>query len=52
MYRIPLNRPFLAGDELRYMAESIRCGQISGDGSFTRRCHGCWSSNSAQPGCC
>ena len=39
MYRIPLNKPFLAGDELRYVAESIRCGQISGDGTFTVRCH-------------
>ena len=39
MYRIPLNKPFLSGDELRYVAESISGGQISGDGSFTRRCH-------------
>src|SRR5581483_9424393 len=36
-YRIPLNRPCLIGDELLYVAESIRCGQISGDGCFTRR---------------
>jgi dTDP-4-amino-4,6-dideoxygalactose transaminase len=39
VYRIPLNKPFLAGDEMRYIAESISLGQISGDGSFTRRCH-------------
>jgi dTDP-4-amino-4,6-dideoxygalactose transaminase len=39
VYRIPLNKPFLAGDELQYVAESITRGQISGDGSFTRRCH-------------
>ena len=39
MYRIPLNKPFLTGNELEYVSESIRCGQISGDGKFTRKCH-------------
>lgn len=27
------------GNEQRYMAEAIAAGQISGDGSFTRKCH-------------
>jgi dTDP-4-amino-4,6-dideoxygalactose transaminase len=37
--RIPFNRPCLAGNEYRYIAEAISSGQASGDGPFTRRCH-------------
>lgn len=37
--RIPFNRPCLAGNEYRYIAEAIANGQASGDGPFTRRCH-------------
>ena len=36
---IPFNRPCLAGDEYRYIAEAIANGHASGDGPFTRRCH-------------
>jgi len=36
---IPFNKPHLTGKENVYMAEAVRIGQISGDGSFTRRCH-------------
>jgi dTDP-4-amino-4,6-dideoxygalactose transaminase len=36
---IPFNRPSLVGDEIRYMREAIDAGKISGDGSFSRRCH-------------
>ena len=36
---IPFNRPSLAGDELRYMAEAVETGHLSGDGRFTARCH-------------
>ncbi len=36
---IPFNRPCLAGNEYKYIAEAIACGYASGDGSFTRRCH-------------
>jgi dTDP-4-amino-4,6-dideoxygalactose transaminase len=39
VYRIPFNRPCLVGNEMQYVAEAIRCGHISGNGSFTRRCH-------------
>ena len=35
---IPFNRPFFAGNEQRYIAESIQKGQISGNGYFTKRC--------------
>jgi dTDP-4-amino-4,6-dideoxygalactose transaminase len=38
-YRIPFNRPSLAGAEQRYMAEALERGHISGDGHFTRACH-------------
>jgi dTDP-4-amino-4,6-dideoxygalactose transaminase len=38
-YTVPFNRPCLAGNEYKYIAEAIACGYASGDGSFTRRCH-------------
>jgi dTDP-4-amino-4,6-dideoxygalactose transaminase len=37
-YRIPFNKPFLSGDELKNIEEAVRLGHSSGDGSFTRRC--------------
>ncbi len=38
-YRIPFNRPCLAGNEYTYIAEAIVNGHASGDGPFTRKCH-------------
>jgi dTDP-4-amino-4,6-dideoxygalactose transaminase len=38
-YRIPFNRPCLAGRELEYMAQAVANGHISGDGPFSRKCH-------------
>jgi dTDP-4-amino-4,6-dideoxygalactose transaminase len=38
-YRIPFNRPCLAGNELRYVAEAVALGHVSGDGAFTKKCH-------------
>jgi len=38
-YRIPFNRPCFAGHEQKYIAAAIAAGQISGDGTFTRKCH-------------
>jgi len=38
-YRIPFNKPSLAGNEKRYMMEAIERGHISGDGHFTKQCH-------------
>ena len=40
-YRIPFNRPGLAGNEYEYIAEAIANGHASGDGPFTRKCHAC-----------
>lgn len=37
--RIPFNRPSLVGREIEYVTQAIVNGHISGDGSFTRRCH-------------
>jgi len=36
---IPFNRPYLVGKELEYIAQAHANGQLSGDGSFTSRCH-------------
>jgi dTDP-4-amino-4,6-dideoxygalactose transaminase len=38
-YRIPFNRPCLAGNEFEYIAQAIANGHASGDGPFTRKCH-------------
>lgn len=35
---IPFNKPYLAGKELHYIAESINNGHISGNGVFTKKC--------------
>lgn len=37
-WRIPFNKPDLTGNELRFVEQAIRDGQISGDGPFGRRC--------------
>jgi len=39
MLNIPFNKPHLTGQEHANMAEAVANGHISGDGSFTRRCH-------------
>jgi dTDP-4-amino-4,6-dideoxygalactose transaminase len=38
-YRIPFNRPCLAGNEYKYIAEAIANGHASGDGPFSHKCH-------------
>lgn len=35
---IPFNRPYVSGDELKYLAEAMESGKLAGDGAFTRRC--------------
>ena len=35
---IPFNKPFLSGNEIRYISETVEYGKISGDGIFTRKC--------------
>jgi dTDP-4-amino-4,6-dideoxygalactose transaminase len=38
-YSIPFNKPCQVGSEQAYMAEAMANGHLSGDGSFTKRCH-------------
>ena len=38
--KIPFNKPSLVGDELHYVSEALAGTHISGDGPFTRKCHG------------
>lgn len=35
---IPFNKPFLAGKELYYIADSVMSGKIAGDGKYGRQC--------------
>jgi dTDP-4-amino-4,6-dideoxygalactose transaminase len=35
---IPFNKPFLSGNELEYIQQSVRSGKISGNGIFTQKC--------------
>ncbi|MBI4911088.1 MAG: dTDP-4-amino-4,6-dideoxygalactose transaminase [Acidobacteria bacterium] len=37
-YRIPFNKPAIAGNEYAYMADAVARGHISGDGVYTRKC--------------
>jgi len=38
-YPIRFNYPGIVGNEERYMLQAIVSGQISGDGTFTQKCH-------------
>lgn len=35
---IPFNRPYLAGNEIKYIKQAIKSGHISGNGQFTQKC--------------
>lgn len=37
--KIPLNKPFIVGKELYYMAQAVIEAHLSGDGPFTKKCH-------------
>jgi dTDP-4-amino-4,6-dideoxygalactose transaminase len=38
MHFIPFNKPYLTGNETRYIEEAAQSGKISGNGQFTKRC--------------
>ena len=40
MTPIPFNKPFMTGRELWYIAQAHTNGHLSGDGQFTKQCHG------------
>ena len=44
MEKIPYNKPFIAGNELAYIADAVSRGQLSGDGDYTRKCNA-WLEN-------
>lgn len=35
---IPFNRPSLVGNEIKYIRDAVRRGQLAGDGTYTRNC--------------
>ena len=37
--KIPFNKPFTIGDELKNIEAAVREGHLAGDGRFTRECH-------------
>jgi len=36
---IPFNKPYLTGNELVYIEQAYKNGQLAGDGPFTKQCH-------------
>jgi dTDP-4-amino-4,6-dideoxygalactose transaminase len=36
---IPFNKPFISGNEIEYVKESVELKKISGDGHFTKKCN-------------
>jgi dTDP-4-amino-4,6-dideoxygalactose transaminase len=36
---IPFNKPYLTGNETKYIHEAVASGKISGDGIFSKKCH-------------
>ncbi len=38
-YSIPFNKPYMVGNEQKYIAEVIQRGHAAGDGYFTKKCH-------------
>lgn len=36
---IPFNKPFFAGNEVKYMADAVARGKISGNGYYSNLCH-------------
>ncbi|MBN1930082.1 MAG: dTDP-4-amino-4,6-dideoxygalactose transaminase [Desulfobacterales bacterium] len=37
--QIPFNKPFLTGNETKYIEQAVKSGKISGNGTFTKKCH-------------
>lgn len=38
MVNIPFNKPYLTGNEIKYIEEAVKSGKISGNGNFTKKC--------------
>lgn len=39
MDMIRFNKPYISGNELKYIQEACEIGKLTGDGKFTKRCH-------------
>ena len=39
MNKIPFNKPYLTGNETKYIETAVASGKISGDGLYTKKCH-------------
>lgn len=39
MMVVPFNRPVISGREFEYMQQAVTSGHLSGDGTFTKKCH-------------
>ena len=39
MGHVPFNKPFLVGTEIAYIQQAVEAMHLSGDGTFTKRCH-------------
>lgn len=39
MTDIPFNKPSLIGNEIKYIRDAVRLGQLAGDGTYTSKCH-------------
>ena len=39
-HQVPFNRPAVVGREYEYIKAAVDSGQLSGNGPFTKRCHG------------
>jgi dTDP-4-amino-4,6-dideoxygalactose transaminase len=50
-YRIPFNKPFLAGDELGHIAAAVQSGHLSGNGVFTKKAQHFFESRFSIPKC-
>lgn len=37
--KVPFNKPFFIGNEIKYISLAVKLGKISGDGLFTKNCH-------------
>jgi dTDP-4-amino-4,6-dideoxygalactose transaminase len=35
---IPFNKPYLSGNEIKYIEEAVKSGKISGNGIYTKKC--------------
>lgn len=40
MSKVPFNKPYMTGKELEYISDAYALGKLSGNGKYTKLCHG------------